>query len=102
MTLDPRRFNDAGAYLSGPHHLWLVEVEAQIQAVRAGYVVAQLELQRQRDDVRIEMWEESVAKQDRAIAVNTRVQHNVVEQCEADLQQLLDERALLMFLIEHP
>lgn len=102
MTLDPRRFDDAAGYLAGAHHLWLVEVEAQVRIIREAYVAAQLELRRQQDDIRIQLWEESVAKQDRAIAVECRFQHNVVEQTEADLQQLLDERALIMFLIEHP
>jgi len=102
VTLDPRRWDDPAAYLSGNLHIRLMEVQAQVNLLRTSLVDARMELSRQQDDWRIKLWEESVAAQDRQIAVETRLAHNTAEQTEADLQQLLDEREILMFVISNP
>lgn len=102
MTLDPARWDDPAAYLSGPLRIRLMEVQAQVNEIRTSLCVARMELSRQQDEIRIGFWEESVAAQDRRIQVDTRLAHNTAEQLEADLQQLLDEREILMFVITNP
>ena len=101
MTLDPNRWADPAAYLAGDLRARAVSVQAEINLVRDALLVASATLNKLRDDWRIKLWEQSVAAQDRAITVETRIQSDIVEQTEADLQQLLDERDLLMVLIAH-
>lgn len=99
--LDPSRWDDEATYISSNLHSLLFSVQKEINAIRQACVVAKLEYARQCDELRVANWQESVAAQDRIIAVETRQQHNIVEQTESDLQQVIDERDMIMFLISH-
>lgn len=102
MTLEIDRFEDPAAYLRGNLHVRLMEVQREVNVLRKAFVDAKTEEARQAEEARLQCWQDTVAAQDRQVRMETRLQHNITEQTECDLQTFLDERELLMFIIEHP
>jgi hypothetical protein len=98
-TLDADRFTDAAAYLDGDLRRRMVEVTGEMLAARDAWVDAKIELARQRDDIMRDLWEESIAAQQRAADSVTRLQWNIVEQTERDFHNLRDELELLKVLV---
>ena len=98
--LDPARWEDTTTYLALDLRALLVDIEREVNVVRQALVTARLQYAAQADEVRLTHWQDSVAAQERAIDLECRLAHNVIEQTEADLQQLLDERSLVRLLVE--
>ena len=98
--LDSARWQDTSVYLAQDLRGLLVDIEREVNVVRQALVTARLQYSAQADEVRLMHWQDSVAAQERAIDLECRLAHNVIEQAEADLQQLLDERSLVRLLVE--